>query len=148
MEKYTIEFIIQALNEAGWKPIRSIEPWLIIPVESGAETYYLSLCIYENEKILFVKGLVYGSIEEKQEKILMEFIQTGNHRLPVSNFEYDLQNKELNCRSGIYLDNLKLTSQLIHNLVYEVYDNVKHYKPLVQAVFEKQKTLEDIFNGK
>ena len=53
MEKYDIEFIIQALNEAGWKPIRSIEPWVIIPVETARESDYLSLCIYENEKILF-----------------------------------------------------------------------------------------------
>lgn len=148
MQIYNIDFIFQALNEAGWKPIRSVAPWLLIPAEINQETHYLSLCFYENEKILFVKGSILASVKEEQEMILMEFIQAGNHHLPISNFEYDFQNKELNCRSGIFCNNITLTTQLIHNLVYEVYSNVRQYIPVVRMLFEQQKPVDDIFAGK
>ena len=144
-QTYDIDFIITSLSQAGWKPAKTDNHWLLISVEGKHGLFFISFYFHPDHKMISAKGNIPVHIPKNKESIILEFINYGNYQIPIGNFEFDVDSQQIYFRVGMFFENIKLNSQLLHNIVYEVCEAVQDFWLIIQLIIRNEITIENAF---
>lgn len=142
---YDLDFIITALNEAGWNSVQTDNYWLLIPVDGEQGSFFISVYFHPDHQMLSARGNIPVYVPKDKHAKILQFINYGNYRIPVGNFEFDVDSQQVYFRVGMFFENILLNSQLLHNVVHEVYKAVQDFKSAIQSVVQDEMSLEKAF---
>jgi hypothetical protein len=144
-ENYDINFVMSALSKAGWNLVQTDNNWLLITVNGRHGVFFISFYFHPTYKMLFARGNIAVNIPENQQIKTLEFINYGNYRVPIGNFELGLDNQQVCFRVGMFFEKITLNPQLLHNVVNEVSQAVQDFWIAIQSLLQEQITVEEAF---
>jgi hypothetical protein len=142
---YDINFAMTALAEAGWKPVQTDQYWLLIPVEGRHGLFFISFYIHSDDQMLSARGNIPIYVPKDKEAVILEFINYGNYRIPVGNFEFDVDSQQVFFRLGWFFEDVTLNAQLLHNVVHEISQAVQNFWLAIQAIVQNDVSVSDAF---
>jgi len=142
---YDINFAMTALVEAGWKPRQTDQHWLLIPVEGRHGLFFISFYIHSDDQMLSARGNIPIHVPKDKEAVILEFINYGNYRVPVGNFEFDVDSQQVFFRLGLFFENLMLNAQLVHNVVHEISQAVQIFWLAIQSIVQNDISVSNAF---
>lgn len=142
---YDSTFALVALTEAGWKPVQTDPDWLLIPVEGSPGLFFISFYIHAGDQILSARGNIPVPVSEDQEAVILEFVNYGNYRVPVGNFEFDVESQQVFFRIGLFFAHIELNAQLLHNVVQEITQAVEDFWPAIESIVQDGMSVSDAF---
>lgn len=97
----------------------------------------------ENHAVIFY-AYSPREVPEVQKARMAEFVTRANYGLPHSAFEYDMDDGELRCRTGIRIELNDLTLDIIEKLVYSTIAVMERYYPAIAGVLLSQKSPKEL----
>lgn len=144
-QTYDINFAMTALAEAGWKPVQTDQHWLLISVEGRHGLFFLSFYIHDGDQMLSARGNIPVYVPRNKETLILEFINYGNYRIPIGNFELDIESQQVFFRLGLYFNHIELSTQHLHNVVHEISQAVQDFWPAIESVVQNDMDIADAF---
>lgn len=144
-ENYDINFVMSALSEAGWDSLKTDNHWLLITVNGRHGYFFISFYFNPTYKMLFARGNIAVNVPGNQQMRVVEFINYGNYRVPIGNFELGIDNQQVCFRVGMFYEKMVLNAQLLHNVVHEVSQAVQDFWIAIESLVNDTITVEEAF---
>lgn len=142
---YRINDLIQALEQAGWRPVMTDDYSFIVDANVNEGGFFISGVYYPDSEQFSVRANIPIHIPPDRRANVLYFINFANAQFPIGNFEYDEEAQQVFFRNGIFLRDLVVTPQLIHNVVQEAFFAVEDFWSGIDKLVTKQEDVEIVF---
>lgn len=96
--------------------------------------------VNEEQHLFFFYSVCPVNAPEDKREILAEFLTRANYGLKIGNFELDFSDGEIRYKTSIDVENDRLSSAIISNLVYANMWTMDRYIPGIMAVIYANQT--------
>lgn len=111
------------------------QTWLF-RLEGSAGAWFTSIVVVEENDQVIVHGELPVDVAPTQRADLAEWAARANRGLPVGNFEVDLDDGGVWCKTSIDVEDTELSDELLNNLVATNHALIDRYGPPLHAWLE------------
>lgn len=113
-----------------------------IAISAGAGRWSCVAIVNPPEDRLVIYGVCPFVVPAERRVPMAELITRANFGLPVGNFELDLADGELRCRTSIDFEDAAIDAKLVRNLLYLNVALMARHLPVIEAVLAGTAPLE------
>ena len=125
-------------EDISYKPLPHDPRSLAIRFQ-GLQGEWLSVAVVREEAQEFVfYSVAPQSVPEERRAVIAEYLMRANYGLSIGSFEMDFDDGEVRFRTGLDVENDRLSSALLKSLIYSNWVTMDRYLPGLQAVIDAQ----------
>jgi len=139
------EIVTTFFEKEGWKAVPSIRRGKLIAGFEGENGKFECQATMEEEDGLFIFHSIreFQKVSENSWKAMMEFLTRVNCGMFIGNFEMDRDGNQVRLKTGIDVQNERLTPTLVGNVVYGNCFTMDNYLPVLEKIMKGEATLEE-----